>query len=60
MNATVSTLIGIVVVTLGLIGLGFALHPMMLSATDTSALMSVAGLGAFAVSIIVMMLWLRY
>lgn len=60
MRGTTGAVVGIIVVTLGLIGLGFALAPMMTHASPDAALISLGGLAAFAVSVIVMMLWLRY
>jgi len=49
MRGTIGILVGIVIVTLGLAGLGVALAEMMTHADPNGTLISIGGLGVFAV-----------
>jgi hypothetical protein len=59
MRATIGIFLGIVIMGLGLGGLGVALAQMMTHADPNGALISVAGLGAFVVAALVLMIAAR-
>jgi hypothetical protein len=59
MQGLLGTLVGIVVITIGLAGLGVALTQMMTHADPNGTLISLGGLGAFIVSLFVMLALIR-
>ena len=59
MRGFFGVLIGIVVLAIGLVGLGYALQLMMTHADPNSALRQVAGLGTFVVASLVMVALIR-
>ena len=59
MRATVGFVVGLIIMGLGLGGLGVALAQMMTHADPNGALISVAGLGAFVVAALVLMIAAR-
>ncbi len=48
MKGTTGTIVGIVLMAMGLVGLGFAISEMMTEAAPAAALKTLAGLGVFA------------
>jgi hypothetical protein len=59
MRATIGFIVGLIIMALGLGGLGVALAQMMTHADPNGALISVAGLGAFVVAALVLMIAAR-
>jgi hypothetical protein len=59
MRGFLGVLIGIVVLAIGLVGLGYALNLMMTHADPNSALRQVAGLGTFVVASLVLVALIR-
>ena len=59
MRGTLGLIVGIVIITLGLAGLGVALAQMMSHADPHGALISIGGLGVFVVSALVLMVAAR-
>jgi len=55
MRGTVGMIIGIVIIALGLAGLGAALGQMMTHANPNGTLISLGGLGVFAVACLAML-----
>lgn len=60
MRGTFGTIIGLLIIGLGLAGLAGALHQMMTHADPNAGLKALAGLGTFVVTCFVMMyVWTR-
>jgi len=59
MSGFLGIVVGIIIVTLGLGGLGVALAQMMTHADPNGALISLGGLGVFAASVVVLLLAAR-
>lgn len=59
MNAAIGTVVGLVIVGIGLTGLGVAITQMMTHADPNGTLISLGGLGAFLATVVALLILVR-